>query len=162
MRLRQRRLRKLGIDEAANWPRLTPGDASRPRVLVEVKDPAEADSYWRFLGRHGYDVSWCPGPSATSSCVLVEEGHCPLVEQADIVLTALNPDDVHAKPVLEHLHEPDCMKPIIAVGRRTRWNEFLDRFKVLEPVRVRRDLLPALDVADRSRQLLRSLLDPRA
>jgi hypothetical protein len=159
MRLRNRRHSRLGTDEAANWPRLTPADEPRTRVLLEVKDPAEADSYWRFLGRHGYDVSWCPGPTATSTCVLVEEGHCPLVEQADVVLTALKPDDVHARPVLEQLHDQDCMKPVIAVGNRTRWNGLLARFKVLDPVRVRRQLLPALESADRSRRLLRALVD---
>lgn len=138
---------------------MTPDGEPRTRVLLEVKDPAEADSYWRFLGRHGYDVSWCPGPTASSTCVLVEDGHCPLVEQADVVLTALKPDDVHARPVLEHLHDQDGMKPVIAVGNKTRWNGLLARFKVLEPVRVRRELLPALEEAEHSRGLLRSLVE---
>jgi hypothetical protein len=159
MRLRNRRHSRLGVDEAANWPGWTPDDEQRTSVLLEVHDPAEADSYWRFLGRHGYDVSWCPGPTATSSCVLVEEGRCPLLDEADVVVTALKPDDPHARPVLEHLHDPDCMKPILAVGNRKRWTGLLGRFKVLDSVRVRRELLPALESAERSRELLRALVE---
>jgi hypothetical protein len=159
MRWLHRRQKKLGTDEAQDWSR-EPRDegGERPRVLLEVSEPAEAWSYWRLLGRHGYDVSWCPGPTASSSCVLVEEGHCPLIEEADFVVTALKPDDAYARPVLEHLHDQDCMKPIIAVGNKARWRGFLDRFKVLDTVRVTRDLIPALNAADRPRRLLRSLL----
>jgi hypothetical protein len=51
------------------------------------------------------------------------------------------------------------MKPIIAVGNKRRWNGLLARFKVLEPVRIRRELLPAFEEADHSRQLLRSLVE---
>ncbi|HSZ36809.1 MAG TPA: hypothetical protein VK773_06925 [Acidimicrobiales bacterium] len=161
MGLLHRRQRRLGTDEAADWPRLGPDVQPRLRVLLETKDAAEADSYWKLLGRHGYDVSWCPGPSASSSCVLVEDGHCALFEQADFVVTALKPDDDHARPVLEHLHDQDCMKPIIAVGNRNRWNGMLDRFKILEPLRVRRELLPALEAAENSRRMLRSLLESK-
>ncbi len=156
MRLRHRSKRRLGVDEAAGWPRPTSDVDARSRVLLEVSDPAEADSYWRLLGRHGYDVSWCSGPTASSSCVLLEEGHCPLLEQADFVVTALKPDDEYARPVLEHLRGQDCIKPIIAVGNRTRWNGLSERFTILDSFRVRQDLLPALEVAKGSRQRLRA------
>lgn len=146
------------MDEAAHWPRLANDDAPRPRVLLEVSDPAEADSYWRLLGRHGYDVSWCSGPTASSSCVLLEDGQCRLLEEADFVVTALKPDDSYARPVLEHLRDQDCMKPIIAVGLRTRWSGFRERFKILDPVRIRRELVPALEAADGPRRLLRAFL----
>lgn len=162
MRLRHRRRRPLGIDEAAGWPRLTDDDKPRPHVLLEVSDPAEAHSYWRLLGRHGYDVSWCSGPTESSSCVLLESGNCPLLEQADFVVTALKPDDVYARPVLEHLRDQDCMKPIIAVGIRTRWNGLRERFEVLDPTRVWRELLPALEAANGPRRLLRTFLAPSA
>lgn len=154
-----RRKSKLGIDEAADWPRFAEGDEPRPRVLLEANDPAEADSYWKLLGRHGYDVSWCHGPTASSSCALVEDGHCPLIDEADFVVTALRPDDVHARPVLEHLHDQDCMKPIIAVGTPSRWKGVFKRFKVLDTFRVRRELVPALEMADGPRRMLRSLLE---
>jgi hypothetical protein len=159
MRILRQRQNRLGVDEAANWPRPSRDHKPRPQILLEVKDPAEADSYWRFLGRHGYDVSWCPGPTASSSCVLVEDGHCPLIEQADVVVTALKPDDSYARPVLECLHDQDCMKPIIAVGNTNRWNGLFEWFKVMNPVNVRRQLLPAIQGALRSRRLLRALLE---
>ncbi len=162
MRLRQRRQNRLGTDEAAAWPRQTSGDEPRPRVLVEVNDPAEADSYWHFLGRHGYDVSWCSGPTASSSCLLVEDGHCPLVEQADVVVTALKPNDAYARPVLERLDDQDCGTPVIAVGNTRRWNGLFGRFKFLDSFRVRRELLPALEVAIRSSRHLRALPENQA
>lgn len=158
MRLMHRRHRKLGIDEAAGWPRQSNDSGERLRVLLEVKEPAEAWSYWRLLGDHGYDVSWCPGPTETSSCALVEDGHCPLLEEADFVVTALKPEDPYDRPVLEHLHDQDCMKPIIAVGTPSRWRGILKNFKVLDPFRAWRELVPALEIADGPRRMFRSLL----
>jgi hypothetical protein len=158
MRLAHRRQSKLGTDEAAGWPQLPEGDEPRLRVLLEANDPAEADSYWKLLSRHGYDMSWCPGPTASSSCALVEDGYCPLIEEADFVVTALKPDDAYARPVLEHLHDQDCMKPVIAVGTPSRWKGVFRYFKVLDPLRVRRELVPSLEIANGPRQLLRSLL----
>lgn len=158
MRLRHRRESKLGVDEAANWPRLTEGSEEKLRVLLEVKDPAEAWSYWRLLGSHGYDVSWCSGPTATHACVLVEDGHCPLLDEADFVVTALKPGDEYDRPVLEHLHDQDCMKPIIAVGTPRQWKGILKNFKVLDSFRAWRELVPALEIADGPRRLLRSFL----
>jgi hypothetical protein len=160
MGLLHRRQSKLGVDQAAGWPRVTPDGEPKLRVLVEASDPAEADAYWHFLGRHGYAVSWCPGPTASHSCTLVTDGRCTLVEEADVVVTALAPNDPYARPVLEHLHDQDCMKPMIAVGNKGRWNGLLDRFKLLDPFWVRRDLLPALQAAEESRGVLRTFLDP--
>jgi hypothetical protein len=88
----------------------------------------------------------------------VEEGHCPLIEEADFVVTALKPDDPYARPVLEHLHDQDCMKPVIAVGTPSRWKGVFKYFKVLDSMRVRRELVPSLEIANGPRRLLRSLL----
>ena len=158
MQLVHRRVSKLGIDEAAGWPRLKDASDERLRVLLEVKDPAEAWSYWRLLGNHGYDVSWCSGPTEAATCALVEDGHCPLLEEADFVVTALKPDDQFARPVLEHLHDQDCMKPIIAVGTPSRWRGILKNFKVLDPFKAWRELVPALEIADGPRRLFQGLL----
>jgi hypothetical protein len=155
MGLLHRRERKLGIDEAAAWPRLSEEDGERHRVLLEVKDPAEAWSYWQLLGRHGYDVSWCSGPTASSTCALVEDGHCPLLEEADFVVTALKPEDAYARPVLERLHDQDCTKPIIAVGTPSRWKGLFKYFRVIDAFRVRRELVPALEIANGPRRVQR-------
>lgn len=82
-----------------------------------------------------------------------------MIEQADVVVTALKPDDAYAGPVLERLRDQDCMKPIIAVGNTKRWNGLTEQFKVLDPFRVRRELPRALEIANRSRRLLRALLE---
>lgn len=150
MRLWHRRPQRLGTDRAADWDGVSDAKRSRPRVLVEVRDPAEAMSYWRLLGDNGYEVSWCPGPSAASSCVLVEEGHCPLVERADTVITALDPDDPLVRPVLEELPRCETAKRAIAVppaAGAKRWASLFASYKVLEPVMVTKDLLPILETA---------------
>lgn len=148
MRLWHRRTRRLGTDMAADWDGAIDGKEPRQRVLLEVRDPAEAMSYWRLLGDNGYEVSWCPGPSAASSCVLVEEGHCPLVERADTIITALDPDDPYVRPVLEELPRCETAKRAIAVppaAGAKRWASLFASYKVLEPVMVRKELLPTLE-----------------
>ncbi len=154
MRLPRRRQRKLGIDEAATWPRRIEDGNPRPRVLLEARDPAEALSYWRLLDQHGYDMSWCQGPDESSSCVLVTDGQCPLVDEADFVLTTLQPADVYAEPVLERLNSQEHMKPTIAVSNVSRWSALFRRLKVLNPFEVRRELPLALAAAKaRSRRV---------
>ncbi len=151
MRLHHRRPHKLGTDQAAQWPRLADEKRPRHRILLEVVDPAEATSYWRFLGDLGYEISWCPGPSASSSCVLVTDGHCPLIERADIVVTTLDPEDTYNRPVLGRLHNRSPVKSTIAVPPVTsakRASALFERFKVLDPLQVRRELPPALAVAE--------------
>jgi hypothetical protein len=81
----------------------------------------------------------------------VAEGRCPLLEQADIVLTALDPDDPYAVPVLGHLGDECHAKPTIAVAPvadAKRWGARFERFKVLNPFRLREELLPALALAE--------------
>ena len=107
---------ELGADHAAMWgsphlDREAGGNDPRPRVLVEIRDGAEAWGLWRVLERAGYAVSWCPGPDRASgtSCPLVTRGACPLVEDADVVLSALGPPIDSWRAVLEasRRHHPD-------------------------------------------------------
>jgi hypothetical protein len=117
---------------------------------LEVADPAEAVSYWRFLGDLGYEIMWCPGPSASSSCALVAEGYCPLVERADIVLTALKPDDDYARPVPEQFDDQNPVQPTIVVAPVTsakRRGALFERSTVLDPYQLRRELPSALALA---------------
>jgi len=81
----------------------------RPRVLIEEPDAAEAYAYWRLLTDHGYQVSWCPGPTGPPArqCPLVALGHCDLVQCADVVVSSLPLHRGSSRDViaaLRHLH----------------------------------------------------------
>ena len=81
------RRRELGRDHAARWRPIGPGRGARRTVLVEAEDGAEAQVLWRHLQEAGYDVLWCPGPTAgRQPCPLVTRQACPLVEEADLIV----------------------------------------------------------------------------
>lgn len=70
-----------------------PEESSKPRVLIENPDGAELWAHADVLREAGYDVAMCGGPSpktedhAHTTCPLVTEGRCPLVEGADVVVS---------------------------------------------------------------------------
>lgn len=88
-----------------------PAQAGGPRVLIENADRADLWAQARILREAGYEVAMCSGPTAGSGrapwfrrlplvragsapelgertvCPLVAEGHCPLVEGADVVVS---------------------------------------------------------------------------
>ena len=89
-----------------------PEHAGKPRVLIENPDRADLWAHADLLRRAGYDVAICGGPVAEIAparwhrrlispssapdpaerrprvlCPLVTEGHCPLVEGADVVVS---------------------------------------------------------------------------
>lgn len=78
-------------------------DGLRPRVLLETTDGAINWAAARALHRHGYAVATCRGPNALGrrGCPLVHTGRCELMEQADVVVHALDPDDPEHAEVLE-------------------------------------------------------------
>ena len=114
-----RRPQKLGTDQARGWGLLAnlPGWSARtaPRVLVEVDDGAEAFARVRVLEAAGYQVSWCPGPDGHPArrCPLVTEGACPLVDAADVVVTALRLHDRSAREVLAALARARPELPVV-------------------------------------------------
>ena len=76
------------------------------RVLIENPDAAELWAHADILRRAGYDVATCAGPSPSADqapwfrrhlskgqttpstfCPLLAEGHCSLVEGADVVVS---------------------------------------------------------------------------
>jgi hypothetical protein len=69
------------------------GQANRPRVLIENPDGADLWAHADVLREAGYEVAMCGGPSPKTEdhkhtlCPLVAEGHCPLVEGADVVVS---------------------------------------------------------------------------
>lgn len=70
-----------------------PRNDERPRVLVETADSALLISDFRFLVDDGFDVATCAGPGHDTLCCPVLRGEeCKLVEEADVVLHALDPD----------------------------------------------------------------------
>jgi len=73
------------------WPQ----PSGKPRVLIENPDGAELWAHADILRDAGYEVAMCAGPTASvpgerqerTLCPLIGEGHCPLVEGADVVVS---------------------------------------------------------------------------
>lgn len=90
------------------WPEQT----GKPRVLIENPDGADLGAHAEVLREAGYDVATCAGPTAEikrvpwfrrghlywgdsqpmerqerTLCPLISEGHCPLAEGADVVVS---------------------------------------------------------------------------
>lgn len=117
--------RRLGRDHARTWRRHD-DPSPRPRVLFEGPDGAEAHSVWRLLDRHGYDTMWCPGPSARPihECALLRTGHCSLVDDAELVVSALDQSDPICREVVRTLDrntkDPTRLsKPVAVVSQRS-------------------------------------------
>jgi hypothetical protein len=93
-------------------PEEWPEQSGNPRVLIENPDRADLWAHAAVLREAGYDVAMCAGPTAETEhvpwfrrrqqdwadphpterqkrtvCPLVAEGHCPLVEGADVVVS---------------------------------------------------------------------------
>jgi hypothetical protein len=94
-------------------PEEWPEQSGKPRVLIENPDGADLWAHAEILREAGYDVATCFGPTAETEhvpwftrfggpqwadpqprerrertlCPLVAEGHCPLVEGADVVVS---------------------------------------------------------------------------
>jgi hypothetical protein len=68
-----------------------PRNVERPRVLIETADKALLISDFRFLVDDGFDVATCAGPGHDRlRCPVLRGEECELVEQADVVLHALD------------------------------------------------------------------------
>jgi hypothetical protein len=93
-------------------PEEWPEPSGKARVLIENPDRADLWAHADLLREAGYDVATCGGPTAETEhvswfrrrrlyvadsqpverqdrilCPLVAEGHCPLVEGADVVVS---------------------------------------------------------------------------
>ena len=120
--------RPLGDDFASGWPDEAQGDDARPLVLFESADGAEAHAAWKLLHRNGYRMTWCPGPQGGFSpqCALSATGHCPLVDEADAVVCALDLRDPISGGVVRGLNAQAHETPVVVVApKRTaaRWAE---------------------------------------
>jgi hypothetical protein len=80
-------------------PEEWPGGTDKPRVLIENPDRAELWAHAEVLRKAGYEVALCSGPAASeehggrTQCPLVSEGHCPLVDGADVVVSTTSLTD---------------------------------------------------------------------
>ena len=96
----------------------SPNPSSAPavrRVLVECDDPTIQDGLERVLRETGYEVSLCAGPTSRSSgCPLVVSGQCGLVEDAQVVVHALDHADSSNRAVLAALVRSAPDTPIVA------------------------------------------------
>ena len=113
--------RPLGSDFARGWRDTTrDGDEDGPRVLFESPDGAEAHATWKLLQRHGYRVTWCPGPRGGFSpdCALSASGHCALVDEADVVVSALDLKDTASQEVVRGLNEAVSRTAVVVVASR--------------------------------------------
>jgi hypothetical protein len=80
-------------------PEEWPEPSGNPRVLIENPDGADLWAHADVLREAGDDVAVCGGPTPAAEhqertvCPLVENGHCPLVEGADVVVTTVQLTD---------------------------------------------------------------------
>ncbi len=132
-----RRRSPLGEDLARGWRDVPAGDEdNRPRVLFESADGAEAHAVCDLLDRHGYRTMWCPGPGGRSAreCALSEAGRCPLVDEADAVVSALDVSNARCQEVLRRLDDVAADTPVVVVAPRAsadRWSAELSRCRVV-------------------------------
>jgi len=100
------------------WPR----DTSSLRVLVECEDPTVQDGLERALRTEGHATAGCAGPMSrgTGECPLVVDGRCGLVEDADVVVHAFDPDRADLAQVLTAIRRRCPGTPVIVeVSGRT-------------------------------------------
>ncbi len=85
-----------------------------PLVLVECDDPMIQDGLERVLRESGYVVSLCAGPASRSfGCPVVVSGQCGLVEDAQVVVHALDHADSSNRKVLAALVQSSPDTPIV-------------------------------------------------
>jgi hypothetical protein len=130
--------------EPGEWPART----GRSRVLVEDPDGAELWAHAAILRDCGYEVATCTGPTGaegwptgpdgeTLRCPLVEDGHCALVEDADVIVTSCQVG--HSEELLgalgAHAASPvlfEAPKPCFDQYRRVAGDADLIAFPVTE------------------------------
>jgi hypothetical protein len=85
-------------------PEEWPARSGKARVLIENPDRADLWAHADLLRKAGYDVAMCGGPTdgdeqERTVCPLVAQGHCPLVDGADVVVSTTSLTDsreIHA------------------------------------------------------------------
>jgi hypothetical protein len=90
-----------------------PSGEDRPRVLVEV-----AGRRWsgeRLAEQAGLATAMCAGPSARGEygCPVLEGGHCPLADGADVIVMLLDPHDEQSEQLVRAHHAQSPGTPVL-------------------------------------------------
>lgn len=133
--------RPIGEDLAQGWQPASEDGEDRPRILFESPDGAEAHAVWKLLERHGCRTMWCTGPQDGAACVLVAAGSCPLVEEANAVVSSLDLRNQRCQEVARALDAGAASTPVVVMARKTsaeEWRAELPACEVIsEPLRAR-------------------------
>jgi len=102
-----------------------PAEARGRRVLLECDDPELQDGLHRVLSEDGYAVALCAGPGSRHSgvCPLVIDGHCGLVEEAHVIVHALDAADPAHRDVLSAVVKACPGTPVVVEARTARAHE---------------------------------------
>lgn len=96
----------------SEWNRTKdPRGAHRIRLLIEDPSATSFGDFARFRA-YGFEVAVCAGPEF-GGCPLVRGEPCPLVEDADVVLWALDLDDPRSRAVLRTLRSTHPETPVV-------------------------------------------------
>jgi hypothetical protein len=125
------------------------GRDSGTRVLVECEDPTIQDGVARVLREGGYAVTQCGGPASrvAGACPLVARGHCALIEDADVVVHALDPAEGEHRLILHAIRQRVPETPVVVEVAHEYERRHADLLAGCEPVRfpmTRQGLLDAV------------------
>lgn len=98
------------------WYQRTPSEGQRVRVLIEGPDTAWFEEFTQYRA-HGYEVAVCTGPGPTGDgCTLLTEGCCPLADEADVVLSALDLEHPACRQLVDDMARNHPERPLIVDG----------------------------------------------
>lgn len=136
------------MSQGPRWPTGVTGR----RVLLECDDTTVQDGVERVLRESGYAVAVCCGPATriAGRCPLVHEGRCGLVEEADVVVHALDPSRSEHREVLAAIEHERPRTPVVVEvtdgGDRREAELLAPTYRVRYPMS-RETLLSAVDAA---------------
>jgi hypothetical protein len=144
------------------WTILRPGPwpFARPRVLIEHCDESVALRYAGILGRAGYSVGICRGPSGERQpperCVLATGERCVFVDGADVVVSALGVRAEEKRAVLEALRRFHPRTPLVvelSAGEIDRYEELIDGVHLIISPVAPEELVASVNDARRAPQV---------
>lgn len=96
----------------SEWHRSSsPETAPRRRVVIEDPGAPWFEDFARYRAR-GFEVAVCPGPEF-GGCPLTCGETCELVENADVMLCALDPRDAGSRTVLRLHRDARGQRPLV-------------------------------------------------